>query len=129
MTVVSLVAAVIFTIIMVLAIVFYISLVFGAPYSEYCMGGRFSGRLSTQSRLICLLLQVPLLVLMALVVLARADVAFPTFYSSWLIWVVVTIMGFSLLMNVIMASSWDRYIWAPQVIACFVCSLCVALDA
>ncbi|ETV86673.1 hypothetical protein H257_01797 [Aphanomyces astaci] len=85
MTVVSLVAAVIFTIIM----------------SAYGMGGRFNGRLSTPARLCCLLLKVPLLVLMALVVLARADVTFPTFYSSWLIWVVVGIMGLPLLMSVI----------------------------
>ncbi|RHY33628.1 hypothetical protein DYB32_001482 [Aphanomyces invadans] len=113
---------------MAIVCVFFFCVGCGAPWGEYCMGGKYPGRVPTTIRVVSLLVQIPLFVTMALVVLARADVALPSLHSSWAIWMVVGLMGVSSVLNVITPSKWERLIWAPQVIVCFISSLAVALD-
>src|SRR5688572_29662614 len=88
-------SALLYAIISAVVVAFQIALAAGAPWGEYAMGGAFPGQFPPALR-IAALIQAALLVGMAAVVLARAELVLAAWSraSRWLIWVVV---GFSAL--------------------------------
>jgi hypothetical protein len=125
----DLLAAYTYVIVSVGVIAFQISLAAGAPWGAYAMGGAFPGQFPPELR-IAALVQAVILAGLALVVLARADIALPRWSraSRWLIWVVVAFSGLSLVLNVITPSAGERAIWAPVALIMLICSLIVALS-
>jgi len=107
-------AALLYTIISSVVVAFQIALAAGAPWGEFAMGGAFPGQFPLALR-IAALIQAALLVGMALVVLARADLILPKWsrVSRWLVWFVVAFAAVSLVLNLITPSAGERAIWAP----------------
>jgi hypothetical protein len=123
-------AAIVFTLVTIVAIVFQVALALGAPWGEYTMGGRYRGRLPQEMR-IAAVGQAALLAALAVFVLSSAGLVLPTMADTLplLIWAVVVFSGFSLTVNAISPSRDERRIWVPVAIVMLVTSLIVALGA
>jgi hypothetical protein len=122
------VAAFVFGIAAAVALVFQVGLALGMPWGAYAMGGRFPGTFPPRMRAAAII-QAALLIVIALVVLARAGlIPAGRDLSQWLVWGVVGISAVSVALNVMTPSTGERRIWAPVSIVLFTCSLIVALN-
>lgn len=123
-------SALLYTIISGAVVTFQIALAAGAPWGEYAMGGAFPGQFPPALR-IAALIQAALLVGLAAVVSARAELILPTWMraSRWLIWIVVAFSALSLLLNLITPSAGERAIWAPIAFLLLISSTVVALTS
>jgi hypothetical protein len=112
-----------------LVCLFQLALALGAPWGAYAMGGAFPGAFPPAMR-IAAVVQAVVLAGVALVVLSRAGLALARWgrTARWLIWVVVALLGVSVVLNLITPSGGERMIWAPVVIVLFACALRVALS-
>jgi hypothetical protein len=124
------IAALLYTIISLAVVGFQIALAAGAPWGEYAMGGAFPSQFPPALR-IAALVQAALLVGMAFIVLARADVILPRWsrVSRWLIWLVVGFAALSLVLNLITPSAGERAIWAPTAFLLLISSGIVAFTS
>jgi hypothetical protein len=124
------IAAFIYTLISLAVIAFQIALAAGAPWGAFAMGGAFPGQFPPSLR-IAALVQSVLLLGMAAVVLARADVILPGWsrVSRWLIWFVVSFAALSLVLNLITPSAGERAIWAPVAFLLLISSGMVAFPS
>jgi len=122
-------AALLYTIISAGVVVFQIALAAGAPWGAFAMGGAFPGQFPPTLR-IAALVQAALLVGMALVVLARAEIVLPRWLraSRWLVWFVVAFAVVSLFLNSITPSAGERAIWAPTALLLLLSSAAVAFS-
>jgi hypothetical protein len=120
-------AALLYTIISSGVVAFQIALAAGAPWGAFAMGGAFPGQFPPALR-IAALIQAALLVGMAAVVLARADLILPRWsrISRWLVWIVVALAALSLILNLITPSAGERAIWAPIAFLLLISSSIVA---
>lgn len=108
-------------------VAFQIALAAGAPWGAFAMGGAFPGQFPPALR-IAALIQAALLVGMAVVVLARADLILPRWsrVSRWPMWIVVAFALLSLILNLITPSAGERTIWAPIAFLMLISSSIVA---
>jgi len=122
-------AAVVFGILATIAIAFQLALAFGAPWGDMAMGGKFPGRFPPRLR-IAAVFQSILLLLVALIVLTRAEIIFENMieYSEKAIWFVVVLCAISAIMNAFTPSIKERIIWAPVTLVLFVCAFIVAMS-
>ena len=74
------IAALIFSALCLIVIVFQFALVLGAPWGEYTMGGELKGALPPRRRAAAGV-QIVILILFALVALTRAGLILPGFYG------------------------------------------------
>ena len=120
-------AALLYTIISSGVVAFQIALAAGAPWGAFAMGGAFPGQFPPALR-IAALIQAALLVGMAAIVLARADLILPRWsrISRWLVWIVVAFAALSLILNLITPSTGERAIWAPIAFLLLISSSIVA---
>jgi hypothetical protein len=124
----SKVAALLYATISAGVVAFQIALAAGAPWGSYAMGGAFPGQFPPALR-IAAIFQAALLVGLAAVVLARADLILPRWFraSRWLVWVAVAFAALSLVLNLITPSTGERAIWAPVAFLLLISSIAVAL--
>jgi hypothetical protein len=124
------VSALLYAIVSLGIVAFQIALAAGAPWGAYAMGGAFPGQFPPALR-IAALIQAALLVGMAAVVLARAELILPRWsrVSRWLIWVVVAFAALSLILNLITPSAGERAIWAPMALLLLISSAVVAITS
>lgn len=122
-------AAPIYGIVSLGVIAFQLALAGGAPWGAYAMGGAYPGQFPPQLR-VAAIVQAVILAAWALVVLARAGLALPTWSraSRWLIWIVVAFSALSLVLNTITPSAGERAIWAPVALVLLACSVIVAVS-
>ena len=125
----SSVAAHIFALLIFVVVLFQLALMLGAPWGNVAMGGRFPGKFPPVMR-IAALIQGLVLGVIGFIVLIRGQVLNSNLYeiTEIAIWVVVALMGFSLVMNLVTPSRWERIIWAPVLVVLFTCSVVVALS-
>lgn len=123
-------AAILYALLTAGVVVFQLALAAGAPWGGYAMGGNFPGRYPPALR-IAAVVQAVLLAALALVVLSRAGLLFPTWgrLSHWLIWVVVAVCVVALVLNLLTPSAGERAIWAPVTGLLLLSSALVALTA
>jgi hypothetical protein len=121
-------AAMTFVVLGVAVVIFQLALASGAPWGAYAMGGSTPGTYPPSMR-VAAIVQAALLVTMALVVLARAGLALPSWsrISRWAIWLVVASSAITLFLNLITPSSGERAVWAPVIAVLFASSLMVAV--
>ena len=121
--------ALVFASLIAVAILFQLALAAGLPWGSVAMGGRFPGKLPRRMRLAALVQAVILLVLGG-IVLVRAGMIVPGWYSAAesAIWFVVAFSALSVVLNVITKSKWERRIWAPVALALLASSVLVALS-
>ncbi len=120
-------AAIGYAIISAGVVAFQIALGAGAPLGSAAMGGAFPGQYPPAMR-VAAIFQAALIVLIAGVVLSRADVALPGWSrpSRWLVWIVVAFLAVGFVLNLATPSAAERVIWAPVALLLLVCSLVVA---
>ncbi len=125
---VTVVAAVIYSLITLVVVGFQLALALGAPWGAYSMGGVFPGRFPPVMRLAAVA-QAVLLGLMAAVVLSRAGLVLPGWSQAagWLTWVIVAFIAVSVLLNAISPSMGERRLWVPVTLVQVASSLTVAL--
>ena len=123
------ISALVFSGLIAIVCALQLALALGAPWGRFAMGGAFPGVFPPAMRLAALL-QIGVLALIALQVLARAEVLLPGWRaaSRRLIWVIVPFLGVGVVLNLITPSAMERLIWAPVALALFLSSLRVALS-
>lgn len=118
-------AAVVFTLLTAVAIVFQAALVFGAPWGELTLGGKYRGKLPFAARILPVL-SIVLLAGFAAVVLGRAGLAFAPVSSPIRVWIVVGYCALGAVANFITPSRRERALWFPVLLVLLGCSLVVA---
>lgn len=123
-------AAIFYAVISLPVVIFQVALAAGMPLGAFAMGGASPGQFPPSLR-IAALVQAVLLVLLALVVLARAGIILPGWSraSRRLIWLVVAFTALSLILNLITPSAGERALWAPVAFLMLLSSGMVALTA
>jgi hypothetical protein len=103
-----------FLLIILFVIIFQLALVFGAPWGEYTMGGRFTGKLPLKIR-VAVLFQIFILILFAFIVLAKTQLAFEQYYTfgSKGIWFIVGFFVLGSILNLATPSKKERNLWGP----------------
>ena len=121
-------AAVFFSVVITIAVLFQIALALGAPWGKAAMGGRFPGRFPPAMRLAAAVQSI-VLALTAAVVLTRSGLIFPQWSEnvSALVWGVTALFALGFAMNLITPSRIERLLWAPLTAVLFGSSLCVAI--
>ena len=100
-------------------VLFEVALALGAPLGEAAMGGSHSGQLPSDLRVVSAL-GAAFWSLAALTVLSRGGFAFspvPRRAARWGTWVLVVVLALGTVMNAASPSSWERFGWAPLVLA------------
>ncbi|KPK53775.1 MAG: hypothetical protein AMS22_06960 [Thiotrichales bacterium SG8_50] len=122
-------AAYVFTFFTAIVVTFQLALALGVPWGQLAMGGKYPGKFPFGMR-IAALVQILVLILFALVVLARAGVMFNNYsaFSTLAIWGVAAFCLLNAILNTITQSKWERIIWLPVTIVLFACSVYVALS-
>ena len=122
-------AVIVFALLTGLVTAFQIALLFGAPWGELTLGGKYQGTLPGRARLIPLVSAI-LLIGFAVIVVSRAGLAFPGLRgaSTYLVWVVVVYCALGCVANAITPSRRERRLWLPVVFLLLVTSVVVALS-
>jgi hypothetical protein len=121
-------AARLFALLTGVVVLFQLALAAGAPWGAYAMGGAFPGAYPLQMRAAAVA-QAAVLVVLALVILARAGLVLPGWRkaSRPAAWVIVALLAVGVILNLITPSPMERLIWAPVAVALFLTSLRVAI--
>lgn len=108
---------------------FHLGMVFGAPWGEITMGGRWPGKLPIKLR-VASVFQILLFIALTAIVLTRSQVIelIDPEFSRKAIWLVVGLMTIASILNGITPSHRERKIWGPIAIALLASSLIVALS-
>lgn len=124
----TLVSAIIFSILIVVVIIFQIMLVAGMPWGSYAMGGKFPGKYPPAMR-VASFLQSIILTFISLIVLSKSGLMFPGWlsFSKTAIWFVVSFSVIATILNLITKSVWERRIWAPVSLLLLITSIIVAI--
>lgn len=122
------VAAILFAVVTVGAILFQIALALGAPWGQYAMGGKYPGRYPAAMR-VGAVGQAALLAALVVFVLSDVGLVLPSMAKAIpsLIWLVVAFSGLSLVLNAISPSKGERRIWVPVALVMLISSLVVAV--
>ncbi|MBD3669840.1 MAG: hypothetical protein HUJ29_03630 [Gammaproteobacteria bacterium] len=122
-------AALVFCILIAIAVAFQLALAAGMPWGEFAMGGKFPGRLPPAMR-VGAVIQAIILVLFGLVVLSAAGVGPESWhaFSDAAIWFVFGFSVLSSLLNAVSPSQGERLLWTPIAMGLALCSLLVAID-
>lgn len=129
MSMLATISALFFAILAVAVTVFQAALVFGAPLGEFTLGGKYRGRLPAAIRVVPALSAL-LLCGFAVVVLARAGIAFPELSGSSpvLTWLVVAYCALGVVANFFTPSRRERVVWLPVVLLMLITSFIVAIS-
>lgn len=121
-------AAIVFTVLIGIVILFQLALALGMPWGSFAMGGKYPGKFPPFMRRAALF-QILILAALAVIVLSKAELAYPGLYSfaNIAIWFVVGFSVLSTILNLITKSVWERRIWAPVSILMLISSTIVAL--
>lgn len=118
----------IFLLIILVVILFQVALVCGAPWGEYTMGGKFSGKLPLKIRVV-VLFQIFILILFAFIVLAKTKLALEQYHSFGRIgiWFVVGFFILGSILNLATPSKKERNLWGPVNLIALAISFFLAL--
>jgi hypothetical protein len=119
----------IFLSLMLIVVLFQIALIFGAPWGEYTMGGKFPGKLSLKLRGAALA-QILVLCGFVFIVLLRAGLILGEFYVVGRIgiWFVVGFFVLGSFANLTTPSKGERLLWGPANVILLIVSVLIALS-
>lgn len=123
-------AAVIYALATLVVVGFQLALAAGAPWGEYAMGGRITGRFPPPMR-VAAVVQAVVLLILALVVLDKGGIVMLGWTAAlpWLAWVPVVVSVLSAVMNAATRSRVERRLWLPVAIVMLLSSIVVAAAA
>lgn len=121
------IAAITFSLLIGIVILFQGALALGAPWGSASMGGKYPGKYPPKMRIVAVT-NMFILAALIVIVLARAELVLPSLYtfSRYAIWAVVIFTAVGTVMNTITPSKIEK-IWAPVTALSFIASLIVAL--
>ncbi|NUU79779.1 hypothetical protein [Paenibacillus xylanilyticus] len=122
-------SSILFSVLILIVILFQVALAAGMPWGEAAMGGKFPGKYPTSMRYACLL-QITILVFIGLVVLSKAGVLLPQWsaFADTAIRFIVAYLVLGTILNLITRSVWERRIWAPVTILLLITSIIIAVS-
>lgn len=122
------IAAIVFSVLIGMVILFQLALAIGMPWGSYAMGGKYPGKFPPFMR-VAALFQILMLASLALIVVSKAGLAYPEFYdfARLAIWFVVGFSSLATILNLMTKSVWERRIWAPVSILMLMTSILVAI--
>jgi len=120
-------AAAIYALATLAVVGFQLALAAGAPWGEYAMGGRITGRFPPPMR-VAAVVQAILLAVLAVVVLDKGGIVALGWTAAlpWLPWVPVVVSLLSAVMNAATRSRVERRLWLPVAIVMLLSSIVVA---
>ena len=123
------IAALTYTVLGIILIIFHLALAVGAPWGRLTMGGFYEGVLPKKLR-VAAVAQALLIVVTIIIVLAKANLWFNSLQSlaSIGIWLVVALFAISSVLNLITSSAWERHTGGPASVCMLICSLIIALS-
>ncbi|MFN7378832.1 MAG: hypothetical protein ACK5UB_14300 [Pseudanabaena sp.] len=121
--------ALIYIIVSSIVIIFQIALVFGAPWGNLTLGGKWRGRLPGKARIIPFF-SIVVLLFFIIIAAARTQIAFDQIYDSSknLIWIVVGYNILGTIMNAITPSRSERKLWLPVIVFMLLSSIFIAFS-
>lgn len=131
----TLLAALTFTTLSAVIILFQLALVSGAPWGHFAMGGKYPGVFPRPLR-IAAIVQALVMAFVTLIVLTRSGTTLPApfntpsfvAFSNVAIWFVVVLSAVAAVLNTITPSKKERALWAPVAIVQLVCAVVVAIS-
>ncbi|MGC5770792.1 hypothetical protein [Paenibacillus pabuli] len=124
-----LISAIVFTVLILIVILFQVALAGGVPWGEAAMGGKFPGKYPRSMRFSCLF-QIAILAFIALVVLSKSGLLLPGWstFADTAIWFIVAYLVLGTILNLITRSVWERRIWAPVTLLMLITSIIIAIS-
>jgi len=121
-------AAIIFTALAGIVIIFQGCLAAGVPWGKASMGGKYPGKYPPKMRVVAVL-NMLIMAFIAAVVLSEANMMFPKLkpISGIGIWLIVVFFIVGTIMNTITPSKIER-IWAPVALIQLITSLIIAIN-
>mgnify|MGYP000914739153 FL=1 len=121
-------AAIVFTVLTGIVMIFQGCLALGLPWGKASMGGKYPGKYPPKMKAVAIINMV-ILGLFAAIVLSKADLLFPQLksISNIGIWFVVAFMLVGTVLNTITPSKIER-IWAPVALFQLITSLIMAIS-
>ena len=121
------IAALFFVLITAVVCAFQLALIFGAPFGEFTLGGRWRGRLPLLGRVLAGASLI-VLIAFAIVIGSRAGLAFSGLQrvAPVLAWGVVAYCAVGTIANAFTRSRRERMIWLPVVLSMLISSAVVA---
>ncbi len=121
------VAAISFTILSVILVLFQLGLTIGMPWGAASMGGKFPGKYPLKMRFVSLMNSF-VLGLMAVIVLIKSEMLLPQFipFANVAIYFVVAFSAITTILNILTKSKVERKIWAPVAVMLLLSSVIVA---
>ena len=122
------IAAIVFSILTAMVVLFQLALALGFPWGEYAMGGKFKGKFPLPMR-IAAVFQMLILIFQVIIVISKARLSFDYFYdfSSYGIWFVVGLCILATIINFLTKSVLEKRIWAPVSVLLLFSSFIVAI--
>ncbi|WP_405131695.1 hypothetical protein MHB43_08200 [Paenibacillus sp. FSL H8-0317] len=122
-------SAIVFTVLIMIVILFQIALAAGLPWGEYAMGGKFPGKYPISMRFACIV-QIAILAFMGIIVLSKSGLLLPGWssFSDIAIWFIVGYLVLGTILNLITRSVWERRIWAPVTLLMLITSIIIAIS-
>jgi len=123
------IAAIVFSILIGIVVLFQFGLVVGMPWGEATMGGKYPGKLPLPMRIVSVFSML-ILTTLAIIVLTKADLILAELKSIAFtaIWFVVGFSVIAIILNTLTPSKIERKIWAPTTALLLITSLIVALS-
>ena len=120
------ISAIIFAVFAGVLVLFQLGLTLGMPWGEASMGGKYPGKYPPKMRIVSLINSM-VLSLVALIVLAKADILLPQYksVSNVAVYFVVGFSAIATILNIITPSRIERKIWAPVAVALLITSIIV----
>jgi len=121
-------AAIIFTILTGIVLIFQGCLALGLPWGKASMGGKYPGKYPPKMKMVAIINMVILSVFVA-IVLSKSDLLFPQLkpISNIGIWFVVAFMALGTVLNTITKSKIER-IWIPVSLFQLITSIILAIS-
>ncbi|OMF67956.1 hypothetical protein MKY66_07975 [Paenibacillus sp. FSL R5-0766] len=122
-------SAIVFTVLILIVILFQVALAVGVPWGEYAMGGKFPGKYPVSMRFACIV-QIAILAFMGIVVLSKSGLLLPGWssFSDIAIWFIVGYLVLGTILNLITRSVWERRIWAPVTLLMLITGIIIAIS-
>jgi hypothetical protein len=122
------VAAIVAVLLIAVIVVFQLALALGAPLGQAAWGGQHAGALPTRLRLASAVAALVIYPLVALAILASADLI----EADWLplqgpvvMWALAGLLGSGALLNLVSRSRTERY-WTPVALVISICCAVIA---
>ncbi|GAS80401.1 hypothetical protein [Paenibacillus amylolyticus] len=122
-------SAIVFTVLILIVILFQVALAVGVSWGEYAMGGKFPGKYPISMRFACIV-QIAILAFMGIIVLSKAGLLWRQWsvFAETAIWFIVAYLVLGTMLNLITRSVWERRIWAPVTLLMLITSIIIAIS-